>query len=129
MELQRQHHNVTFRAVSGAGGALFPLSFAIIRDEFPADKVKVGIGLLSAVWGVGGGFGIVLSGVIVDNFSWRLLFLFGSIPVALSILLVHRFVPESPIRTPSKVDVPGALALSGALLALMVALTEGERWG
>jgi EmrB/QacA subfamily drug resistance transporter len=120
---------IAFRAVSGAGGALFPLSFAIIRDEFPADKVKVGIGLLSAVWGVGGGFGIVLSGVIVDNFSWRLLFLFGSIPVALSILLVHRFVPESPIRTPSKVDVPGALALSAALLALMVALTEGERWG
>src|SRR5215207_2504739 len=95
---------IAFRAVAGAGGALFPLSFAIIRDEFPPDRVKLGIGLLSAVWGVGGGFGIVLSGVIVDNFSWRLLFLFGSIPVAVSILLVHRFVPESPIRTPSKVD-------------------------
>jgi MFS family permease len=91
--------------------------------------VKVGIGLLSAVWGVGGGFGIVLSGVIVDHFSWRLLFLLGSIPVALSIALVHRYVPESPIRTPSRVDVPGAVLLSGALLALMVGLTEGEHWG
>ena len=120
---------IAFRVVSGAGGALFPLSFAIIRDEFPADKVKVGIGLLSAVWGVGGGFGIVLSGVIVDNFSWRLLFLLGSIPVALSLVLVDRFVPESPIRSPSKVDVPGALLLSGGLLSLMLALTEGERWG
>ena len=120
---------IAFRVVSGAGGALFPLSFAIIRDEFPAEKVKVGIGLLSAVWGVGGGFGIVLSGVIVDHFSWRLLFLLGSIPVALSIALVHRYVPESPVRTPSRVDVPGAFLLSGALVALMVALTEGERWG
>ena len=120
---------IAFRVVSGAGGALFPLSFAIIRDEFPADRVKVGIGLLSAVWGVGGGFGIVLSGVIVDNFSWRLLFLLGSIPVALSLALVHRFVPESPIRSPSRVDIPGALLLSGALITLMVALTEGERWG
>ena len=120
---------IAFRVVSGAGGALFPLSFAIIRDEFPTEKVKVGIGLLSAVWGVGGGFGIVLSGVIVDNFSWRYLFLLGSIPVALSLLLVHRFVPESPIRTPSKVDVPGALLLSGGLISLMVALTEGEHWG
>ena len=46
-----------------------------------------------------------------------------------SILLVHRFVPESPIRTPSRVDVPGALLLSGALVAFMVALTEGEHWG
>ena len=120
---------IAFRVVSGAGGALFPLSFAIIRDEFPPEKVKVGIGLLSAVFGVGGGFGIVLSGVIVDNFSWRLLFLLGSIPVALSLALVHRFVPESPIRSPSRVDVPGAVLLSGGLLSLMVALTEGENWG
>jgi EmrB/QacA subfamily drug resistance transporter len=120
---------IAFRIVAGAGGALFPLSFAIIRDEFPPEKVKVGIGLLSAVWGVGGGFGIVLSGVIVDHFSWRLLFLLGSIPVALSIVLIHRYVPESPVRSPSRVDVPGALLLSGALLSLMVALTEGEHWG
>ena len=120
---------IAFRVVSGAGGALFPLSFAIIRDEFPAEKVKVGIGLLSAVWGIGGGFGIVLSGLIVDNFSWRLLFLLGSIPVALSLALVHRFVPESPIRSPSRVDVPGAVLLSGGLLALMLGLTEGDDWG
>jgi len=120
---------IAFRALSGAGGALFPLSFAIVRDEFPPERVQVGIGLLSAVFGVGGGFGIVLSGVIVDHLSWRLLFVFGSIPVAASIALVHRYVPESPIRTPSRVDVPGALLLSGALVALMVALTEGEHWG
>ncbi|MBA2385229.1 MAG: MFS transporter [Actinobacteria bacterium] len=120
---------IAFRALSGAGGALFPLSFAIIRDEFPPEKVKVGIGLLSAVWGVGGGFGIVLSGVIVDNASWRWLFVLGSLPVAITIVLIHRLVPESPVRSPSRVDYPGALLLGGALVALMVALTEGERWG
>ena len=91
--------------------------------------MKVAIGLLSAVFGVGGGFGIVLSGVIVDHVSWRWLFVLGSIPVAASIALVHRYVPESPVRSPSRVDVPGALLLSGALVALMLALTEGERWG
>jgi EmrB/QacA subfamily drug resistance transporter len=120
---------IGFRGLAGVGGALFPLSFAIIRDEFPPERVQVGIGLLSAVFGVGGGFGIVLSGVIVDHLSWRYLFVLGSIPVAASLVLVHRYVPESPIRTPSRVDVPGALLLSGALIALMVALTEGEHWG
>ena len=120
---------IAFRALSGAGGAVFPLSFAIIRDELPQERVHVGIGLLSAVFGVGGGVGIVLSGVIVDHLSWRLLFVLGSLPVALAIVLVHRYVPESPLRTPSRVDVPGAVLLSGALVALMVALTEGERWG
>lgn len=120
---------IGFRVLSGAGGALFPLSFAIIRDEFPAEKVKVGIGLLSAVFGVGGGFGIVLSGVIVDHGSWRWIFVLGSIPVAASIWLVHRYVPESPVRSPSRVDVPGAILLSGALVSLLVALTEGSSWG
>ena len=120
---------IGFRALSGAGGAVFPLSFSIIRDEFPRERVGVGIGLLSAVFGVGGGFGIVLSGVIVDHLSWRLLFVLGSIPVAASLALVYRFVPESPIRTPSRVDVPGALLLSGALVTFMVALTEGEHLG
>jgi EmrB/QacA subfamily drug resistance transporter len=120
---------IGFRALAGAGAALFPLSFAIIRDEFPPEKVKVGIGLLSAVFGVGGGFGIVLSGVIVDHLSWRVLFLVGAVPVFITILLVRRFVPESPVRERSRVDVPGALLLSGALVALMIALTEGESWG
>jgi MFS family permease len=62
---------IFFRAFQGLGAAVFPLSFGIIRDEFPREKVGVGIGLISAVFGVGGGFGIVLSGLIVDNLSWR----------------------------------------------------------
>ena len=44
---------ILFRIVSGAAGAVFPLSFGIIRDEFPPARMKVGIGLLSAVFGVG----------------------------------------------------------------------------
>jgi EmrB/QacA subfamily drug resistance transporter len=120
---------IAFRAVAGAGGAVFPLSFGIIRDEFPPEKVKVGIGLLSAVFGVGGGLGIVLSGLIVDNLSWRWLFVAGAIPVAASIVLVHRFVPESPIKTRARLDVPGALLLGAALVSLLIALTEGDHWG
>src|ERR671924_1884618 len=48
---------IAFRALSGTSAAVFPLSFAIIRDEFPPEKVGVGIGLVSAVFGVVGGFG------------------------------------------------------------------------
>jgi EmrB/QacA subfamily drug resistance transporter len=120
---------IGFRVLSGAGGALFPLSFAIIRDELPPERAKVGYGLMSAVFGIGGGFGIVLSGVIVDHLTWRWLFILGSISVAAAIVLVHRYVPESPVRAPSRLDIPGAVLLGAALVALMVALTEGERWG
>src|SRR5919198_3724077 len=120
---------IGFRALSGAGGAVFPLSFGIIRDEFPREKVGVAIGLISATFGVGGGFGIVLSGLIVDNLSWRWLFVAGAVPIGVSILLIHRFVPESPIKTASRLDIPGAALLSGGLVCLLVALTEGESWG
>jgi EmrB/QacA subfamily drug resistance transporter len=120
---------IFFRAIQGCGAAVFPLSFGIIRDEFPPEKVPIGIGLISAVYGIGGGFGIVVSGLIVDHMSWRWLFIFGAIPIGLSAILVHRFVPESPIRTPSRVDILGAILFSLGLILLLFALTEGESWG
>jgi EmrB/QacA subfamily drug resistance transporter len=120
---------IAFRAVAGTGAGVFPLSFAIIRDEFPPDRVGVGIGLVSAVFGVGGGFGVVFAGLIVDNLSWRWLFISGSALTAVALVLVHRLVPESPIKTPSRVDIPGATLLSLALIALLVALSEAHSWG
>ena len=42
---------------------------------------------------------------------------------------MHRFVPESPIKTPSRVDVLGASLLSVGLVAMLLGLTEGESWG
>src|SRR5712691_5272370 len=120
---------IGWRAVQGAGAAVFPLSYGIIRDEFPREKVGVASGLVSAVFGIGGGFGIVLSGLIVDNMSWRWLFIVGAVGIAAAVVLAHRFVPESPIKTPSRVDFLGASLLSGGLIAMLVALTEGETWG
>ena len=120
---------IAWRALQGAGAAVFPLSYGIIRDEFPREKVGVAIGLISAVFGIGGGFGIVLSGLIVDHLSWRWLFIVGAVNIAAAAVLVHKFVPESPIKTPSRVDFVGATLLSGGLICLLVALTEGESWG
>jgi EmrB/QacA subfamily drug resistance transporter len=120
---------IVCRVVQGAGAAVFPLSFAIINDEFPQDRKATAIGIVSSVFAIGGSVGLVLSGVIVDNASWRWLFIVGAIGVALAIVLVHLFVPESPVKTPSRLDIPGAVLLSGALISLLVALTEGESWG
>src|SRR5918996_168228 len=120
---------IGFRILQGAGGAVFPLSFSIIKDEFPPEKVGVAVGAVSAVFAVGGSVGLVLSGVIVDHASWRWIFAVGAVGMAAAVLLVHLFVPESPIKTPSRVDFLGAALLSAGLLALLLALTEGERWG
>jgi EmrB/QacA subfamily drug resistance transporter len=117
------------RAIQGLGGGLFPLAFAIIKDEFPAEKVGTAVGIVSSVFGVGGGLGLVLAGVFVDYLSWRWLFAVSAGAAGISVLLVHRFVPESPIKTPSRVDIPGAVLLSVGLAALLVALSEGADWG
>jgi EmrB/QacA subfamily drug resistance transporter len=120
---------IACRVVQGAGGAVFPLSFSIIKDEFPPEKIGVAVGVVSAVFGVGGGLGLVISGFILDNLSWPWIFVVGAFAVGAALVLIYLFVPESPIKTPSRLDVPGAALLSGGLLSLLLALTEGERWG
>src|SRR3954463_15813146 len=63
---------VAGRVVQGVGGGIFPLAFGIIRDTFPQDRVATAIGGISATFGIGGGVGLVIAGVIVDALgpSW-----------------------------------------------------------
>ncbi len=117
------------RALQGAAGAIFPLSFGIIRDEFPRERVGAALGLLSATFGVGAGLGLVLSGVILQSLSWHWLFWIGAVPVVIALVLVWRLIPESPVRTPSRFDVLGVLTLSIGLGLLLLVLSEGEQWG
>lgn len=120
---------IASRGLQGAGGAIFPLAFGIVRDELRPHRVGLGLGLLSATFGVGGGVGLVMSGVILDHLDWPWLFWIGAVPVVAALGLVWRAIPESPVRTPARLDVPGAVTLSASLVALLVALSEGRSWG
>lgn len=117
------------RAIQGMAAAVFPLSFGIIRDEFPPERVATGIGLISAVFGIGGGAGLVLSGVIVENLSYEAIFWFASIFIVLSIIAVILWVPSSPIKAPARIDWGGAALLASALTALLIAVSEANSWG
>ena len=120
---------IFFRVIQGAGAAVFPLSFGIIRDEFPPEKIGLGIGTVSSVFGVGGGVGLVLSGVIIEHLTWHWLFLIGAVPVLASTVLLAMFVPESPVKTPAKPDYLGGLALSVALGSLLLGDQRGRELG
>jgi EmrB/QacA subfamily drug resistance transporter len=113
------------RVIQGAGGAVFPLAFGIIRDEFPPERVVGAIGFLSAILGVGAGLGIVLSGPIITHLSYHWLFYIPLVLVVASAIATAVFVPESPIRTPAHVNAVGALFMSGWLVAGLVAVSEG----
>lgn len=120
---------IAFRVVQGAGGAVFPLSFAIVNDEFPPEKAAGAIGAISAVFGAAGGLGLPLSGLLVDHLSWRWLFGVAAVVVAIATVGVVTLVPESPIKTPAKLDIPGAALLSVILVSFLLAMSEGQHWG
>jgi len=119
---------IFFRVLQGVAGSVFPLSFGIVRDQLPTERVGFGIGVVSAIFGIGSGFGYVASGVVLELLSWRWLFVFALIPVAIAIVLVPR-LPESRELAPGRPDWLGGLLLSLGLLALLVGLTEGKEWG
>jgi EmrB/QacA subfamily drug resistance transporter len=116
------------RVIQGAAGGIFPLAFGIIRDEFPRGRVAAGIGLMSALLGVGGGVGVILAGPIVDNLSFHYLFWLPLIPIVAATVLVHVFVPESPIRVPSRVNWVGAALMSLGLASVLIAVSETATW-
>ncbi len=117
------------RVIQGASGAIFPLAFGIVRDEFPRAKVAGAIGLVSAMIGIGGATGVVFSGVIVDNLSYEWVFWVGVAFTSFTIVLTALFIPESPIKVPARIDWGGAALLSGGMVALLVGVSEGNDWG
>jgi EmrB/QacA subfamily drug resistance transporter len=120
---------VAGRAIQGAGGAVFPLAFGIIRDEFPAEKVGTGIGLISATFGIGGGSGLVLAGFIVDHLDYTWIFWLALAMIACATVATHLFVPESPVKSPARIDWLGAAGLGVALTCVLVAVSQGNAWG
>ncbi|MFI7133642.1 MFS transporter [Nonomuraea sp. NPDC050153] len=120
---------VTGRVLQGAGGAILPLAFGIVRDELPRERVGVAVGLLSALLGTGGGLGAVLAGPIVAGLGWHWLFWFPLMAIALAAAGIVFGIPESPLRASGRIDVPGTLLLSAGLVCLLLALSKGGGWG
>ncbi|MFF7095604.1 MFS transporter [Streptomyces rubradiris] len=120
---------IVARVVQGVGGALVPLSFGIIRDEFAPAEVGGSISNLSAVIAAGGGVGMVAAGPIVSALDYRWLFWIPVAIVAATVLIALRYIPESPERAAGKVGWTGAVLLSGWLVALLLPLSQAGQWG
>jgi MFS family permease len=117
------------RVIQGAGGAVFPLSFGIIRDEFPAPRVASAVGTISAVIAAGSGLGFVLAGPIVAATSYHWLFWVPMVVVACAAVAARLFVPESPVRHPGRIDWLAAALVSGWLLAMLLSVSKAPQWG
>lgn len=117
------------RVIQGIGGAVLPLSFGIIRDEFPREKVAGAIGSLAALMAVGAGLGLVLAGPIVNLLNPHWLFWIPMLICIAAAVAAHFFVPESEVRTRGTIAWKPAVLLSSWLVALLVGVSEGSLWG
>jgi DHA2 family multidrug resistance protein len=121
---------VFFRVLQGlGGGALQPLSQAILLETFPVRQR----GMAMAIFGVGVMFGPIigplLGGWITDTWSWHWIF-FLNVPIgAISILMVILFVVNPPYmeRMRMRIDYWGLFFLAIGIGSLQILLDQGQR--
>ncbi len=121
---------VFFRVLQGiGGGALQPISQAILLETFPPYQH----GMAMAIFGIGIMFGPIigplLGGWITDNWSWHWIF-FINVPIGfISILMVLLFIADPPYmqRIRMKIDYWGLSFLVIGLGCLQIVLDKGQR--
>lgn len=117
------------RVVQGLGTAVGPLTFGLARDLLPADLLPRAVGGIIGAASIGAAIGLVFSGVLADAFSpaaifWFLAAFSGGLAVA-----VVTAVPETTVRARAHLDLAGCPLLVGALFTLMLAVSQGNKWG
>ncbi|MDH6291991.1 MFS transporter [Rhodococcus opacus] len=117
------------RALQGVGLSLIPVGIAIMRDELPRERVPLGVGLMSATLAIGSGAGLPLSGLIATHLDWHAIFWVTGAVGAVLLVAVWQVLGESPVQTRGSFDYRGAVVMSIALAALMLAISKGAYWG
>lgn len=117
------------RAMQGIGQAIMPLTIAAARDVLPKERVRSSIGVLSITTAAGVGLGYPITGFISEHFDYHAGFWFAAFVTALAIAAVFIVIPTNPQTEARPLDLPGAALLSIGLLALLLPVSQGERWG
>jgi EmrB/QacA subfamily drug resistance transporter len=125
---------VAARAIQGFGAAVISAaSLAIVTGSFKegAERNRA-LGLWAAMGGIGGSAGVLLGGSLTQAFSWPAVFIIN-VPVGIAVLLVgRRIIPREPaVAQERKLDIPGAVLISGGLTAIVYGIvrTDSLGWG
>ena len=121
------------RVLQGVGSAMTQgTGMAIIIAAFPANEKGRAIGLFMTMVGVGAVAGPAIGGVVVDTFGWRVVF-FLTLPLEVigiaATWWVMRGWTEAQERSGTRFDWLGAALSTGILVALLLAMTTGNKAG
>jgi EmrB/QacA subfamily drug resistance transporter len=121
---------VGFRIAQAVGAAMMmAMGPAIVARTFPASERGRALGLNAISVSIGLSLGPALGGVLTQAATWRAIFLINAPVGLLAIAWAARVLPDERPGKGQSFDVRGATLSGVALLALLLALSEGERWG
>lgn len=123
---------VAFRALQGiGGGAIIPISQAILRESFPPEEQGKIIGIYGLGVILAPAFSPTLGGWLTDTYSWRWIFLINVPLGVITLTLIFRTIHDPPylIRDRGGLDYWGLALLTTGLGALLLLLEKGERLG
>ena len=121
---------IVSRIAMGVGAALImPTTLSIVNVVFPTSQRAKAIAIWSAVSGIGMMFGSIVTGSLLQFFSWESAFLLTGVLAVLAVFITGFLVPENRDRNATPVDwLGGAFAtvgLAGIVYTIMEAPTEG----
>jgi len=122
---------LTARVLQGlATAAVTPAGLALLTTAFKEGPLRErALGLNGALMSAGFTAGAILGGLLTDLLSWRWAF-FVNVPVAaLVVVLAPKAITDSrPVERP-RLDVPGAISVTGGLLLSVFGLTQAGHAG
>ncbi|WP_406860634.1 MFS transporter [Streptomyces sp. HUAS MG47] len=124
---------VAARAVQGLGAAILaPATLTLITGAVPAGPARArAIGTWTAVGAAGGAAGGFVGGVLVDLLSWRWVLLIN-VPVGVVVMVAAAvWLTESRGAAGRRLDLPGAVLVTGGLAAVAYGIVQTEEagWG
>jgi len=118
------------RAAQGIGAAIIaPTALSLIADTFREgpDRNRA-LGVYGAVAGAGGALGLLLGGLLTSFASWRWV-LFVNVPIGIVLAIVApRVLAATPGRD-GRLDLPGALTVTGGMVSLVYGLSHAATYG
>lgn len=114
------------RVMQGMSFALYPVAVSILRDELPAERLVRSMAAVSAMLGVGGAFGLVVTGFLMPaGASYHRVFWLSTVAAIVVTAAAALVVPSRPRRVHARVDWLGAFALAAGLCSVMLAISQG----